>query len=79
MFLFLGDNVYGDVTSGAMTELQQAYARLGRNPDFQALRRETEVLATWDDHDYDPIDVDWDARTLTLSLRGLDGEALGAG
>ena len=22
------------------------------------------------------IDIDWDARTLTLSLRGLDGEAL---
>ena len=46
VFLFLGDNVYGEVTSGAMTELQQAYARLGRNPDFEALRRETEVLAT---------------------------------
>ena len=57
MFLFLGDNVYGDVTSGAMTELQQAYARLGRNPDFQALRRETEVLATWDDHDYGANDA----------------------
>ena len=57
VFLFLGDNVYGDVTSADMTELKQAYARLARNPDFQALRRETDVLATWDDHDYGANDA----------------------
>ncbi|MGB0631115.1 MAG: alkaline phosphatase D family protein [Alphaproteobacteria bacterium] len=57
IFLFLGDNVYGDVSSGDMTELTQAYAALDRNQDFRALRQETPLLATWDDHDYGANDA----------------------
>lgn len=52
LFLFLGDNVYGDVSGPEMTELKDAYAVFGRNGDVAALRAETRVLATWDDHDY---------------------------
>ena len=53
LFLMLGDNVYGDVSSPMdMTELQQAYDEQARNPGFDALRRATPMIAIWDDHDY---------------------------
>lgn len=52
LFLFLGDNVYGDVRSEAMTELRQAYRRQATSPALRSLRAETPVLAVWDDHDY---------------------------
>lgn len=51
LFIFAGDNVYGDVTSSAMLELEAAYARAGTNPRLTRLRAEVPVLATWDDHD----------------------------
>ena len=57
LFLFLGDNVYGDVSSGWMTELKRAYAVLDRNANFRALRDETRFLAIWDDHDYGANDA----------------------
>lgn len=52
LFLFLGDNVYGDVTSAAMTELAQAYAKAATIEGMVELREAVPVLATWDDHDY---------------------------
>lgn len=52
LFLFLGDNVYGDVRGGAMLELRAAYARAAAIPGMAQLRRETPHLAVWDDHDY---------------------------
>ena len=51
-FLFLGDNVYGDVSSSAMTELKAAYEKARSIPGISKLRAQTRVLATWDDHDY---------------------------
>jgi alkaline phosphatase D len=52
LFIFAGDNVYGDVSSGAMTELRAAYARAGAIEGHAKLREAVPVLATWDDHDY---------------------------
>lgn len=52
LFIFTGDNVYGDVTSEAMTELREAYAAAGKVEGIVALRERVPVLATWDDHDY---------------------------
>jgi alkaline phosphatase D len=52
LFIFTGDNVYGDVTSEAMTELREAYAKAGKVEGIAALRARVPVLATWDDHDY---------------------------
>jgi alkaline phosphatase D len=52
LFVFTGDNVYGDVTSAAMTELRDAYAAAGKVAGIAALRANMPVLATWDDHDY---------------------------
>ncbi len=50
LFIFLGDNVYGDTED--MTVLAEKYARLGCNPEFRSFRLHTPILATWDDHDY---------------------------
>jgi len=58
LFVFLGDNVYGDTTD--MNELRRAYALLAAQPGFQRLRATTPVVATWDDHDYGLNDVGGD-------------------
>lgn len=50
VFVFLGDNVYGDTHD--MRHLQAQYDKLGAQPGFAALRQRVPVLATWDDHDY---------------------------
>ena len=55
LFLFLGDNVYGDTES--VDTLRAKYAELGDQPGFQRLVETTPVLATWDDHDYGENDA----------------------
>ena len=52
LFIFAGDNVYGDVTSAAMTELRTAYATAATIEGYAKVRASVPVLATWDDHDY---------------------------
>ncbi|WP_036766520.1 alkaline phosphatase D family protein [Parvularcula oceani] len=54
LFVFLGDNVYGDVTTDdpALPELRAAYYRLARSEPFSAFRDDIPVLPVWDDHDY---------------------------
>ena len=52
VFLFMGDNVYGDVQDHgriAMPELGMAYARLSHSREFQRFRSEVPILPTWDD------------------------------
>ncbi len=50
VFVFLGDNIYGDSEDPAV--LQAKYKQLGAVPGFQQLRQQTDVVAIWDDHDY---------------------------
>ncbi|MEM7613367.1 MAG: alkaline phosphatase D family protein, partial [Pseudomonadota bacterium] len=59
LFMFIGDNVYGDVDSDDATapELREAYHQLADRAEFQALRQSLPMLATWDDHDYGQNDV----------------------
>ncbi len=55
LFLFAGDNVYGDVGfdgDARLPYLQSAYAKIAAQPDYLAFRQETPALATWDDHDF---------------------------
>jgi alkaline phosphatase D len=52
LFIFAGDNVYGDVTSAALTELSEAYASTAAIEGYARVRETVPVLATWDDHDY---------------------------
>lgn len=51
VFVFLGDNVYGDTED--MAKLRRDYAMLDAMPGLARLRGQgTCVMATWDDHDY---------------------------
>lgn len=52
LFVFLGDNVYGDVESEDLSELREAYALLGASEGFNRLRDAVPLAAIWDDHDY---------------------------
>ena len=55
LFIFLGDNVYGDTED--MQELAAKYEKLGNKPRFQALRASTDTVAIWDDHDFGENDA----------------------
>jgi alkaline phosphatase D len=55
LFLFLGDNIYGDTRN--MDELRARYAQLAAKPGFQRLRATVPMLAIWDDHDYGEDDA----------------------
>ena len=49
-FIFLGDNIYGDTKD--MNSLKEKYKMLGNKPSYKVLEKSTNILATWDDHDY---------------------------
>jgi alkaline phosphatase D len=55
LFVFLGDNIYGDTRD--MAELRRKYAQLGAKAGFQRLKATTPLLVTWDDHDYGENDA----------------------
>jgi alkaline phosphatase D len=55
LFIYLGDNIYGDTRD--MQKLRRKYEVLGAKPEFQRLWQRTQVLATWDDHDYGENDA----------------------
>lgn len=50
LFIFLGDNIYGDTEDMAL--LRAKYQMLADKPGFRTLRRHSQVIATWDDHDF---------------------------
>ncbi len=52
LFVFAGDNVYGDDSSPDLAKLKAAYAKAAEIEGQAELRRSAVVLATWDDHDY---------------------------
>lgn len=55
LFIYLGDNIYGDTRD--MKLLEAKYAQLGAKKEFQALRATVPTIATWDDHDYGDNDA----------------------
>ncbi len=55
LFIFLGDNIYGDTEDMAL--LRARYAQLGQQPGYQRLLTQSSVIATWDDHDYGANDA----------------------
>jgi alkaline phosphatase D len=55
LFIFLGDNIYGDTRD--MAVLRRKYAELAAQPGFVRLTERTPILATWDDHDYGENDA----------------------
>ncbi len=50
LFIYLGDNIYGDTDN--MDTLKAKYAMLAARPEFKQLTGSTKTLAIWDDHDY---------------------------
>lgn len=50
LFIFLGDNIYGDTDN--MDTLKAKYAMLAAKPEFKKLTNDSKTLAIWDDHDY---------------------------
>jgi len=67
LFLFLGDNIYGDTDNTEI--LKQKYAQLGAVPGFQKLIKTCPILATWDDHDYGTDDAGAEFRNKAASQR----------
>ncbi len=65
LFVFLGDNVYGDTHDPA--ELRVKYEALAAKPGFQKLKASTPMLAMWDDHDYGKNDSGADHPTKNES------------
>jgi alkaline phosphatase D len=67
VFIYGGDNVYGDVKKGPegkpqflkgdMGRLQETYQILAQEPGFQQMRAQSTILPTWDDHDYGANDA----------------------
>lgn len=55
LFLFLGDNIYGDTVD--MKVLEKKYQELASKPGYQRLLETCPVLSTWDDHDYGKNDA----------------------
>jgi len=55
LFIYLGDNIYGDTKD--MRLLEAKYAKLAAKKDFQNLRAAMPTIATWDDHDYGDNDA----------------------
>lgn len=52
LFIFMGDNVYGDFKGADAAKLKSAYQAAGEIPGYTKLRETVPHLAVWDDHDY---------------------------
>jgi alkaline phosphatase D len=55
LFVYLGDNIYGDTDD--MAVLEAKYLKMGAKREFQGLRAAVPTIATWDDHDYGSNDA----------------------
>ncbi len=54
-FVFLGDNIYADTYN--VDTLKSYYEKLKAKTAYQNLKRNTKIIATWDDHDYGMNDI----------------------
>ena len=52
LFVFMGDNVYGDFSSADAADLRRAYQAAKEIAGYERLRNTVSHLAIWDDHDY---------------------------
>ena len=52
LFIFAGDNVYGDFNSSDADNLKRAYDEASQIAGYARLRESVSHLAVWDDHDY---------------------------
>lgn len=55
LFLFNGDNIYGDlfaIAPGTEEFMRNSYAKLFENRDFKTFYNSVPFITTWDDHDF---------------------------
>jgi alkaline phosphatase D len=53
IFIFMGDNVYGDdKKTGNTKKLKRSYIKQKKEIPFKDLKKTNEVMAIWDDHDF---------------------------
>ena len=55
MFLFIGDNNYGDQFwkgDASLSTLREAYAVMAKTPELTTFRERIPMMITWDDHDF---------------------------
>ena len=55
MFLFIGDNNYGDQFwkgDASLSTLREAYAVMAKTPELPTFRERIPMMITWDDHDF---------------------------
>jgi alkaline phosphatase D len=75
LWVWLGDNIYADTED--MQKMQADYRRQKQTPGYAALREQTRVVGTWDDHDYGVNDGDRtyprrdSSQTLFLDFLGV--------
>ncbi|KAF0104852.1 MAG: alkaline phosphatase D [Rhodospirillaceae bacterium] len=70
LFIFAGDNVYGDFSSEDAEELKRAYDEARHIAGYLKLRETVPHLAVWDDHDYGANDggVEFAHKTVAKDL-----------
>jgi alkaline phosphatase D len=68
LFIFLGDNIYGDSDDPAV--LADCYSKLAGKEGFRKLRDTTSIMAIWDDHDYgrDDAGAEYSSREASRNL-----------
>jgi alkaline phosphatase D len=69
LFIFLGDNIYGDSDDPAV--LAAKYQTLYQQPGIRRLLDTTDVVATWDDHDYGRNDAGQEYPAKEASRRAM--------
>ncbi|MGQ0829884.1 MAG: alkaline phosphatase D family protein [Bacteroidota bacterium] len=66
LFIYLGDNIYTD--SYIPADVQNSWENMiWMQPEYHHIRAATNLLATWDDHDYGYNDEDKDYSLKTMS------------
>jgi alkaline phosphatase D len=83
LFIFMGDNVYGDAPGqdASLPALAEAYRRRAQSAGFIRMRQSVPLLAIWDDHDYGVNDGDRnfpfkaEAKAQFLSFWGVPADS----
>jgi alkaline phosphatase D len=68
VFIWGGDNIYADTDD--MNKMEAEYQKIKTNPNYVKLASMTQIIGTWDDHDYGKNDagVDWKMKAEAQQL-----------
>jgi len=68
VFIWGGDNIYADTDD--MVIMKAEYDKVITHPDYKTLASSTQIIGTWDDHDYGTNDggADWKAKAESQQL-----------